>query len=81
MFAQMIVIAECRNLQMSEVLAHPLGPFPWTLANPDGTLRKTNKASLAKELRKTVQAADVIHQPSACLLDGMALVQYLKSGQ
>ena len=50
LFAQMIVIAECRNLQMSEVLAHPLGPLPWTLANPDGTLRKTNKASLAKEL-------------------------------
>ena len=49
--------------------------------NPNGTLRKTNKASLAKELQKTVQAADVIHQPSACLLDGMALVQYLKSGQ
>ena len=78
LFAQMIVIAECRNLQMSEVLAHPLGPFPWTLANPNGT---TSKASLAKELQKTVQAADVIHQPSACLIDGMALVQHLKGGQ
>ena len=50
LFAQMTVNAECRNLQMSEVLAHPLGPLPWTLANPDGTLRKTNKAPLAKEL-------------------------------
>ena len=30
--AQMVVIAECRNLQMSEVVAHPLGPLPWTLA-------------------------------------------------
>ena len=62
LFAQMTVIAECRNLQMSEVLAHPLGPFPWTLANPDGTLPKTSKDSLAKELQ-TVQVADVIHQP------------------
>ena len=77
LFAQMIVIAECRNLQMSEVLAHPLGPPPWTLANPDGTLRKTNKTSLAKELQKNVQAADAIPQPSACLTDGMALVQRL----
>ena len=50
LFAQMIVIAECRNLQMSEVLAHPLGPLPLTLANPDSTLRKTNKAFLTKEL-------------------------------
>ena len=81
LFAQMIVIAESRNLQMSEDLAHPLGPLPWTLANPDITLRKTNKASLAKELQKNVQAADVIPQPSACLIDGMALVQRLKGGQ
>ena len=81
LFAQMIVIAESRNLQMSEVLAHPLGPLPWTLAKPHGTLRKTNKASLAKELQKNVQAADVIPQPSACLIDGMALVQRLKGDQ
>ena len=81
LFAQMIVIADSRNLQMSEVLAHPLGPLPWTLAKPDDTLRKTNKASLAKELQKNVQAADVIPQPSACLIDGMALVQRLKGDQ
>ena len=81
LFAQMIVIAESRNLQMSEVLAHPLGPLPWTLANPDGMLRKTNKASSAKELQKNVKAANVIPQPSACLIDGMALVQRLKGGQ
>ena len=83
LFAQMIVIAECRNLQMSELLAHPLGPLQWTLAisNPDGTLRQTNKASLAKELHKNIQAADAISQPSPCLIDGMALVQRLKGGQ
>ena len=80
LFAQMIVIADWRNLQMSEVFTHPLGPPPWTLANPDGTLRKANKASLAKELQKNVQAADVILQPSACLIDGMSLVQHLKDG-
>ena len=66
---------------MSEVLTHPLGSLPWTLANPDGTLRKTNKATFAKELQKNVQAAYVIPQPSACLIDGMALVQRLKGGQ
>ena len=81
LFSQMIMIAESSNLQMSEVLAHPLGPLLWTLTNPDGTLRKKNKASLVKELQKNVQAADVIPQPSACLIDGMALVQRLKGGQ
>ena len=41
-------------------------------------MRKTNKASLAKELHKNVEVADAIPQPSACVIDGMALVQYLK---
>ena len=55
--------------------------LPWTLAKSDGTLRKTNKASLAKELQKNIQAAGVVPQPSACSVDGMALVQRLKGDQ
>ena len=73
----MIIVAENRKLQMREVLCHPLGPLPWALS-ADGSLRKTNKSSLAKELQKSVQAAYVIPQPSACLIDGMALVQRLR---
>ncbi|KAK3746534.1 hypothetical protein QZH41_007378 [Actinostola sp. cb2023] len=52
LFGQMIVIAQSRNLSMNEVLVHPLGPLPWSLATPDGSLRKTNKATLAKELQR-----------------------------
>ena len=74
----MIVIAESTDLRMREVLYHPLGPLPWSVATADGLMRKTNKASLATELHKNVEAADAIPQPSACVIDGMALVQYLK---
>ena len=31
---------------------HPLGPLPWSLAAPDGSLKKTAKSSLAKELER-----------------------------
>ena len=78
LLTQMIVIAESRTLQMREVLSHPLGPLPWSLATPDGLMRKTRQAPLAKELQKNVQAVDSIPQPSACVSDGMALVQRLK---
>ena len=81
LFAKMILIAESRNLQMSEVLAHPVGPLPGHWLSQNGTLRKTNRASLSKEIQKNVQAADVVPQPSACLIDGMALVQRLKGDQ
>ena len=63
---------------MRDVLCHPLGPLPWSLSTADGSLRKTTKAALAKELQKNVPAADEIPRPSACVIDSMALVQRLK---
>ena len=63
LFAQMIVIAEARQLSMKEVLSHPLGPLPWSLAAPDGSLKKTAKSSLAKELQKDASAV-VGHGPA-----------------
>ena len=78
LFAQMILIAENRKLQIRDVLCHPLGPLSWSLSTADGSLRKTSKSTLAKELQKNVPAADEIPQPSACIIDGMALVQRLK---
>ena len=42
---------------MKDDLAHSLGPLPWALSNADGSLRRTNKAALAKELEKNVSLA------------------------
>ena len=52
LFGRMIIIAQSRALSIREVLVHPLGPIPWSLANGDGFLRKTNKAALARQLGK-----------------------------
>ena len=78
LFAHMVLVAESRHLQMSDVLSHPLGPLPWALANGDGTLRKTNKAALARELEKQVLPAENIPMLSATIIDGMSLVQKMK---
>lgn len=78
LFGQMILVAESRKLHKSDVLAHPLGPLPWALANGDGSLRKTNKAALARELEKNVTTAEKIPELSATLIDGMSLIQKLK---
>ena len=61
-----------------DVLCHPLGPLPWALSTVDGSLRKTSKAALAKELQKNVPATEEIPQPSACIIDGMVVAQRLK---
>jgi len=78
LFGQMVIIAESRKLQMRDVLAHPLGPLPWALANGDGSLHKTNKTALARELEKNVSPAEEIPEPSATIIDGMSVVQKLK---
>ena len=52
-----------------------MGPLPWALANADGSLRKTNKVALARELEKNVFPAEHIPTPSASIIDGMSLVQ------
>ena len=65
LFSHMICIVEKRQLHMIDVLAHPLGPLPWA-----------NKAVLARQLYKNAAPAeDIIRSPSACLIDGMGLVQ------
>ena len=64
---------------MKDVLAHPLGPLLWALANEDRSLRKTNKAALARELEKIVPPAEEILEQSATIfIDGMTLIQKMK---
>ena len=75
LFAHMVLVAESRHLRMSDVLSHPLGPLSWVLANGDGTMKKTNKTALARELEKQVLPAETIPEPFATTIDGMSLVQ------
>ena len=63
---------------MNDVLYHPRGPLLWALASVDGSLRKTNKVSLVKELQKNMTAADMIPQTCARIIDGMATVQKIR---
>ena len=78
LFARMIIISESRQLHMQEVLQHPLGPLPSSLATSNRLPRKTNKAQLGRELEKLVQPTAKIPSPSVYVIDGMALIQKLK---
>lgn len=40
LFANITLIAECRNVNMREIFSYPLGPFPWSLVNINGTIKK-----------------------------------------
>ena len=74
-FGCMVLIATSRSLNMLEELKHPLGPSPWSLANSDGTLKKTNKAALASQLEIRVVTVGSISKPPANIIDGIGLIQ------
>ena len=54
---------------MKEVLSHPLGPIPWSLATSDGKLCKTNKAVLSNNLEKKSTPFEEIPENSSCKID------------
>ena len=81
LFGRIIVMAQGRNLQMEDILSHPLGPLPWALSTPEGLLRKTNKATLATTLQKNVTTVEDLPGNSASVVDGMNLVQRVKGDQ
>ena len=64
-----------KELQASQAHVNPLGPLPQLLGNCDGTLKKTSKASLARQLEKTVSFAEKIPKPSTYIIDGISLDQ------
>ena len=81
LFAKMILIGQTRKLNMKDVLSHRLGPIPWALASPEGTIRKTDKSSLAKKLKKDLSPVEILPDKSSCIIDGMALVQSLEANR
>ena len=66
---------------MKDILCHPLGPLPWSLATSEGQPLKTNKAALGKSLQKGITVAEHIPWPSATISDGMFLFQKMKYDQ
>ena len=60
---------------MEEVLSYPLGPLSWSLANPDGGWRKTDKSKLACHFKNQLTPAnEEMTQPSVYVINSMSLM-------
>ena len=60
------------------IFTYPLGPLPWSLADPYGSPRKTNKATLAQQLEKNTKITERYPENATSIYDGMALLQKFK---
>jgi len=81
LFGHMIVVAQTIQLDLKDVLSHLLGPIPWALAEGDGSLRKTDKAKLMKNVADAVPVVESFSGRSACVINGMSIVQKLDGNQ
>ena len=80
-FARMLVIAQSRAMDLQHVLKFSIGPVPWSLATPDGQLRKTTKAVLLNLLEKGLQPLTAVPDDTVCMLDVTALLQSMPCSQ
>ena len=77
LFARLAVLAQNRAMDMRVVMSYPLGPLPWSLASPDGSLVKTTKSKLLHLLEEEVVPSQETPR-GAWIIDGMALLQALQ---
>ena len=61
LFARISLIAQNRSIDLKAVFQFPLGPLPWSLAEPIGTLRKTSKASLKERQNQLIELMEAMH--------------------
>ena len=70
---------EKRKVDIRDLLAHKLGPLPWSLAALDGSLAKTDKAVLPKLLGKIVPVLPSLPLSTSAIIDAMGVIQAMTS--
>ena len=70
-FSKIAIIAQTRSIDLQPLFSYPLGAVPLSLAQPDGTLNKTNKATLLHKLEGKVEPVFEIEGEYAFIVDGI----------
>jgi len=82
LLGRLLIVSNPRKLNLKEVLSYELSTVSFALAHQDGSLRKTTKSVLAKQLEEQVEVLPRLLSSSSetiSIINGMAMVQMLKS--
>ena len=79
-FRRGLVLANSRDdVTIDNILSHPVGPIPVSMFHEDGTMRKSCKSNLVKQIKNEVSPVlsltDFDPSLTTYIRDGMALVQ------
>ena len=76
-FARMLIIRGERDISLQKVLEYELSSLPLSIANPDGSLCKSDKSKLFTSLESFIPTVDIIPPNCPFVYDGMVLLQKL----
>lgn len=77
-FARMALLGQFRQIDMKVAFTYPLGPLPWSLADPYGLPQKTSKTKLSQPLQRRITVTEKYPENATSISDGMAVLQKLK---
>ena len=87
LFGRLVTAAKSRDINLREVISHELSSVPFSVADMDGTLRKTTKSDLLAELEKPISdemqsklPAPTNGMTTTYVTDAMVVIQMLRSG-
>ena len=80
LFARMAMLWQFPKIDMKTVFTCLLGPLPWSLADPYGLPRKTNKSKISQQFERRIEVAVTEGYPEnvTSIFDGMAVLQKFK---
>lgn len=79
--ARIISMGQTSTSELKNIMSYNLTPYPPSIANPDGSIVKTNKAALMHSLLKLINQHEIssaIPENNALILDGMAILQQMQ---
>ena len=77
-FLKLAIIAQRRSVNLELLFKYPLGPLPLSLAEPDGTLKKTVKLSLIHKFEEDIDPVKTIMGCYAFIADGISCIHQMK---
>ena len=77
--SRLVVISSSRDFDLQNLFEYELSTVPLSLFNPDGTIRKSNKSQLLKEMERdsAIEELENIEEENLTIIDFMVIVRMI----
>ncbi|XP_041981090.1 uncharacterized protein LOC121736526 [Aricia agestis] len=77
LFGRLLALSLEKKISIEKVLCYPITPMPLSLCHMDGTINKTDKSALMRDLEKKIESTEP-ESTDVLIIDGFFLLHTLK---